>query len=91
MKLSINYVSKEDMKENVTEDIEIRLQEREAEEKARKDKRNNIIVFGIEENQATNEKDKQTEDIKEIKKNLCEVKLNEEDVAKYVWGSIPKA
>ena len=35
--------------------------------KARKDRRNNIIVFGIKENQATNQKDKQIEDIKEIK------------------------
>ena len=65
MKLSINYVTEEDMKRNVTEDIKTRLQEKEAEEKARKDKRNNIIFFGIEENQATNKKDKQTEDIKE--------------------------
>ena len=65
MKLSINYLSEEDMKRIVTEDIETRLQEKEAEEKARKDKRNNIIFFGIEENQTTNKKDKQTEDIKE--------------------------
>ena len=47
MKSSTNYVSKEDMKKNVSEEIEIRLQEKEAEEKARKDRRNNIIVFGI--------------------------------------------
>ena len=36
---------------------------------------------------ATNQKDKQTEDIKEIKKILnesCEVQLNEEDVAKVI-------
>ena len=65
MKLSINYVNEEDMKRNVTEDIKTRLQEKEAEEKARKDKRNNIIFFGIDKNQATNKKDKQTEDIKE--------------------------
>ena len=50
MKLSINYVTEEDMKRNVTEDIKTRLQEKEAEVKARKDKRNNIIFFGIEEN-----------------------------------------
>ena len=65
MKLSINYVSEEDMERIVSEDIETRLQEKEAEEKARKDKRNNIIFFGIEENQNTNKKDKQAEDIKE--------------------------
>ena len=58
MKSSTNYVSKEDVKKNVSEEIEIRLQEKKAEEKARKDRRNNIIVFGIKENQATNQKDK---------------------------------
>ena len=31
---------------------------KEAEEKARKDRMDNIIVFGIKENQATNQKDK---------------------------------
>ena len=63
------------------------MQEKEAEENARKDRRNNIIVFGIKENQATNQKDKQTEDIREIKKILnefCEVHLKEEDVAKII-------
>ena len=45
-----------------------RFQEKEHEEKARKDRRNNIIIFGIKENQATNKKDKQTKDIREIKK-----------------------
>ena len=60
---------------------------KEADKKARKDRRNNIIVFGIKENQATNQKDKQTEDIREIKKILnefCEVHLKEEDVAKVI-------
>ena len=52
------------MKKNVIEKIETRLQEKEAKEKARKDKRNNIIVFGIKENQPTNQKDKRTEIIK---------------------------
>ena len=63
------------------------MQEKEAEEKAKKDRRNNIIVFGIKENQATNQKDKQTEDIREIKKILnefCDVHLKEEDVAKVI-------
>ena len=84
MKSSTNYVSKEDIKKNVTEEIETRLQEKEAEEKARKDRRKNIIIFGMKENQATNQKDTQTEDLREIKKilnELCEVKLNEGDVA----------
>ena len=40
MKSSTNYVSKEDMKKNVTEEFETRLQEKEAKEKARKDQRN---------------------------------------------------
>ena len=52
------------MKKNVTEKIETRLQEKEAKEKARKDRRNNIIVFGIKENQPINQKDKRTEVIK---------------------------
>ena len=80
MKSSTNYVSKEDVKKNVSEEIETRLQVKEAEEKARKDRRNNIVVFGIKENQATNQKDKQTADIGEIKKilnELCEVHLKE--------------
>lgn len=84
---SPNYVSKEDMKKNVMEEIETRLQEKEAEKKARKDRKNNLIVFGIKENQATNQKDKQTEDLREIKKilnEICEVQLNEEDVAKVI-------
>ena len=87
MKSSTNYVSKEDIKKNVTEEIETRLQEKEAEEKARKDKRKNIIVFGMKESQATNQKDTQTKDLREIKKILnefCEVKLNEGDVAKVI-------
>ena len=87
MKLSTNYVSKEDIKKNVTVEIETRLQEKEAEKKARKDRKNNIIVFRMKENQATNEKDTQTEDLREIKKILnefCEVKLNEGDVAKVI-------
>ena len=87
MNSSTNYVSKEDVKKNVSEEIETRLQEKEAEEKARKDRRNNIIVFGIKENQATNQKDKQAEDIREIKKILnefCDVHLKEEDVAKVI-------
>ena len=53
-----NYASKEDMKKNVGEEIKTRFQEKEDEEKARKDRKNNIIVFGIKENQATNQKDK---------------------------------
>ena len=87
MKSSTNYVSKEDIKKNVTEEIETRLQEKKAEEKARKDRRNNIIVFGMKENQATNQKETQIEDLREIKKILnefCEAKLNEGDVAKVI-------
>ena len=75
------------MKKNVSEEIETRLQEKETEEKARKDRRNNIIVFGIKENQATNQKGKQAEDIREIKKILnefCEIHLKEQDVAKVI-------
>ena len=87
MKSCTNYVSKEDVKKNISEEIETRLQEKEAEEKARKDRRNSIIVFGIKENQATNQKEKQTEDIREIKKILnefCDVHLKEEDVAEVI-------
>ena len=50
MKSSTNNVSEEDMKKYVTEKIEIRLQERAAEEEARKSRRNNIIIFQIKEN-----------------------------------------
>ena len=44
------------MKKNVSDEFEKRLQEKEAEEKARKYRRNNILVFGIKENQATKPK-----------------------------------
>ena len=60
------------MKKNVSVETETRLQEKEAKEKARKDGRNNVIVFGIKENQVTNQKDKQIEDTREIKKILNE-------------------
>ena len=56
-------MSKEDIKKNVSEEIETRLQEKEAEEKARKDWRKNIIMFSIKENQVTNQKDTQNEDL----------------------------
>ena len=36
MKSSTNYVSKEDVKKNVSEEIKTRLQEKEVEEKAKK-------------------------------------------------------
>ena len=39
MKSSTNYVSEEDMKKNFTEEIKTRLQEKEAEEKVKKDRR----------------------------------------------------
>ena len=87
MKSNTNYVSKEDIKKNVTEEIETRLHEKKAEEKVRKSRKNNIMVFWIKENQATNQKDTQTEDLREIKKILnefCDVQLNEEDVANVI-------
>ena len=45
MKSSTNYVSKEDMKRNGTEEIETRLKEKEAEEKAGKERRKSLIVL----------------------------------------------
>ena len=44
----------------------------------------------------TNQKVKQTKDINEIKKifnQFCQVKLNQEDVAKviHIWGNMPEA
>ena len=45
------------------------------------------VIWCHIENQATNQKDKQTEDIREIKKILnefCDVHLKEEDVAKVI-------
>ena len=49
---------KGDTKKNVAEESETQLQQKEVEEKARKDRRNNIIIFGIKENETTNQKDK---------------------------------
>ena len=87
MKSTTNFVSKEDIKKNVTEEFETGLQRKKTEEKTRKDRRNSLIISAIKENQATNQKDKQTEDLREIKKILnefCGVQQNEEDVTKVI-------
>ena len=63
MKSSVNYGSKEDVKRTLLEKVKTRLQEKETDEKVRKD-RFHIVIFGIKENQAGNQKDKQTEDKK---------------------------
>ena len=48
------------------------------EERARKDRRNNMVIFGIKECQVMNGKEKQEVDLKEVQKILkdcCEVEL----------------
>ena len=52
------------MNKNVEDTIEKRLKEKNDEERARRDRMKNIIVYGIKETKAANKVERQTEDIK---------------------------
>ena len=55
-----------------------KLKKRIWKERARKDRRNNIVIFGIKECEAMSGKEKQEVDLKEVQKILkdcCEVEL----------------
>ena len=70
-------INKEDII-NVNDVIEKKIKEMDVEERARKDKRNNIVIFGIKECEAVSGKEKQEIDLKEVQKILkdcCEVEL----------------
>ena len=82
-----DIVSKEEVSKNVEDTIEKRLKEKEDEEKARRDRMKNIIVYGIKEAKGSNQLDRQTEDINQLQKifwEYCEVNLGEEHVGKVI-------
>ena len=75
MKSSANYMSKEDTKKNIPKELKTRWWHCETREKARKDRRNSTIVFGIKKSNKKIKR-KKTEDIK--------IKENKEWI---LWGS----
>ena len=80
-----DIVSKEEVNKNVEDTIDKRLKEKEEEEKARRDRMKNIIVYGINEVEGANPLERRTKDTKEIQnllKEYCEVELMDEDIGK---------
>ena len=80
-----DIVSEEEVRKNVKETIDKRIKEKEEEEKARKDRMKNIIIYGINEVEDTNPLERRAKDIKEIQnllKEYCEVELKDEDIGK---------
>ena len=72
---------------NVNDVIEKKIKETDVEERARKDRRNNMVIFGIKECEAVSGKEKQEIDLKEVQKILkdcCEVELKQDNVAKVI-------
>ena len=61
-------MSKEEVSRNVEDTIEKRLKEKDDEEKARRDKRKNSIVYWITEAKGTTQIERCTEDINEIQR-----------------------
>ena len=79
-------INKEDII-SVNDVIEKKIKEKDMEERARKDRRNNIVIFGIKECEAMSGKEKQEVDLKEVQKILkdcCEVELKQDNVAKVI-------
>ena len=71
----------------VNDVIEKKIKEKEVEERTRRDRRNNMVVFGIKESEAVNGKEKQAADLKEVQKILkdcCEVELKHNNVVKVI-------
>ena len=67
--------------------FEKKIKEKDVEERARKDRRNNIVIFGIKECEAMSGKEKQEVDLKEVQeilKDCCEVQLKQGNVAKVI-------
>ena len=63
--------------------IEKKIKEKEVEERARKDRRNNMVIFRIKECEAMSGKEKQEVDLKEMQKILkycCEVELKQDNI-----------
>ena len=79
-------INKEDII-SVNDVIEKKIKEKDVEERARKDRRNNMAIFGIKECEAMSGKEKQEVDLKEVQKILkdcCEVELKQDNVAKVI-------
>ena len=71
----------------VNDVIEKKIKEKDVEERARKDRRNDMAIFGIKECEAMSGKEKQKIDLKEVQKILkdcCEVELKQDNVAKVI-------
>ena len=73
----------EDGKEDITDQcvndvIEKKIKGKDVEDRARKGRRNNMVIFGNKECESMSGKEKQEVDLKEVQKILkdcCEVKL----------------
>ena len=71
----------------VNDVIEKKIKEKEDEERTRRERRKNMVVFGIKECEAVNGKEKQEVDLKEVQKILkdyCEVELKQDNVVKVI-------
>ena len=85
-KENIVKINKEDII-SVNDVIEKKIKEKDVEERARKDRRNNMVIFGIKECEGMSGKEKQEVDLKEVQKILkdcCEVELKQDNVAKVI-------
>ena len=79
-------INKEDII-SVNDVFEKKIKEKDVKERARKDRRNNMVIFGIKECAAMSGKEKQEVDLKEVQKILkdcCEVELKQVNVAKVI-------
>ena len=82
-----DIVSKDEVSKNVEDTIEKRLKEKEDEEKARRDRMKNIIIYGISEPKSMTPIKRWTEDIKEIQRifeEYCKIGFGEEHVGKVI-------
>ena len=73
------------MSKSIEDTIEKRLKEKDDEERARRDRMKNIIVYGMKEAKGANQVERRTEDINEIQRILqenCEVDLGKEHAQK---------
>ena len=74
-------------KVSVNDVIEKKIKEKDVEERTRKDRRNNMVIFRNKEWAAMSGKEKQEVDLKEVQKILkdcCEVELKQDNVDKVI-------
>ena len=75
----------EEDKINVNDVIEKKIKEKDLEERAGKDRRNNIVIFGIKECEAMSGREKQeVKEMQKILRDCCEVELKQDSVAKVI-------